>query len=118
MIPVCGRRMCSLWLPVSSIEAVIVGHSSTTRTSLSVPKLDCPLLETYVEWLIAPFFTALAGRRKTVARGYLMDRSSRAQLPKAKTGIAGLDEITQGGLPAGRPTLICGTAGCGKTLFA
>src|SRR5262245_51486340 len=39
-------------------------------------------------------------------------------LPKARTGIGGLDEITDGGLPAGRPTLVCGTAGCGKTLFA
>ena len=37
---------------------------------------------------------------------------------KARTGIAGLDDITVGGLPAGRPTLICGSAGCGKTLFA
>jgi len=39
-------------------------------------------------------------------------------LPKAPTGIPGLDEITQGGLPRGRPTLVCGSAGCGKTLFA
>ncbi|HEX2222957.1 MAG TPA: circadian clock protein KaiC, partial [Thermoanaerobaculia bacterium] len=39
-------------------------------------------------------------------------------LPKAATGITGLDEITGGGLPAGRPTLICGSAGCGKTLLA
>ncbi|MEA1833938.1 circadian clock protein KaiC [Methylobacterium durans] len=39
-------------------------------------------------------------------------------LPKIKTGITGFDEITFGGLPAGRPTLICGAAGCGKTLFA
>ena len=38
-------------------------------------------------------------------------------IAKSKTGIAGLDEITFGGLPAGRPTLICGTAGCGKTLL-
>jgi circadian clock protein KaiC len=38
-------------------------------------------------------------------------------LPKARTGIAGLDEITSGGLPEGRPTLICGSAGCGKTLL-
>ncbi len=38
-------------------------------------------------------------------------------LPKAPTGIAGFDEITHGGLPAGRPSLICGAAGCGKTLF-
>ncbi|HLD09887.1 MAG TPA: ATPase domain-containing protein, partial [Methylophilaceae bacterium] len=41
-----------------------------------------------------------------------------AALKKAATGIAGFDEITLGGLPQGRPTLICGFAGCGKTLFA
>ena len=39
-------------------------------------------------------------------------------LPKSMTGIAGLDEITDGGLPKNRPTLICGAAGCGKTLFS
>src|SRR3981189_2388062 len=38
-------------------------------------------------------------------------------LAKAPTGISGLDEITLGGVPRGRPTLICGSAGCGKTLF-
>ena len=43
---------------------------------------------------------------------------ARPQLPKAPTGIQGLDEITGGGLPRGRPTLICGSAGCGKTLLA
>jgi len=37
--------------------------------------------------------------------------------PKSKTGIDGLDEITGGGFPKGRPTLICGSAGCGKTLM-
>ena len=45
-------------------------------------------------------------------------KGSHAKLPKAPTGIAGLDEITGGGLPLGRPTLICGAAGCGKTLLA
>jgi len=39
-------------------------------------------------------------------------------LPKCPTGIQGLDEITHGGLPKGRPTLVCGSAGSGKTLFA
>ncbi len=39
-------------------------------------------------------------------------------LPKCPTGIQGLDEITGGGLPRGRPTLVCGGAGCGKTLLA
>lgn len=40
------------------------------------------------------------------------------RLPKAATGIDGLDEITEGGFPRGRPTLICGSAGCGKTLLS
>lgn len=43
---------------------------------------------------------------------------AREKLPKSLTGIQGLDEITEGGLPKGRPTLICGSAGCGKTLLA
>jgi circadian clock protein KaiC len=43
--------------------------------------------------------------------------SSRA-LPKAPTGIQGLDEVTGGGFPQGRPTLVCGSAGAGKTLLA
>jgi circadian clock protein KaiC len=38
-------------------------------------------------------------------------------LPKTPTGIGGLDDLTLGGLPTGRPTLLCGAAGCGKTLF-
>jgi KaiC/GvpD/RAD55 family RecA-like ATPase len=39
-------------------------------------------------------------------------------LPKARSGVRGLDEITGGGLPRGRPTLVCGSAGAGKTLFS
>jgi len=42
----------------------------------------------------------------------------RRVLAKTPTNIQGLDEITGGGLPAGRPTLVCGGAGCGKTLLA
>jgi circadian clock protein KaiC len=40
------------------------------------------------------------------------------QLSKARTGIAGFDEITKGGVPQGRPTIVCGGPGCGKTMFA
>jgi circadian clock protein KaiC len=40
------------------------------------------------------------------------------QLEKAPTGIAGFDEITKGGVPKGRPTIVCGGPGCGKTMFA
>ena len=39
-------------------------------------------------------------------------------IAKSLTGITGLDQITEGGLPKGRPTLICGSAGCGKTVLA
>src|ERR1700722_12797754 len=38
-------------------------------------------------------------------------------LQKARTGIAGLDEITGGGLPKGRTTIVCGGPGCGKTML-
>lgn len=45
-------------------------------------------------------------------------RSKPISLQKERTGVPGFDEITKGGLPKGRPTLICGSAGAGKTLFA
>ena len=48
--------------------------------------------------------------RRGVTRG--------GEAPKAPTGIPGLDEITRGGLPRGRPTLVCGGPGSGKTLLA
>jgi circadian clock protein KaiC len=44
-------------------------------------------------------------------------RKRKQEFPKARTGIAGLDEVTQGGLPRGRPTLVSGRAGCGKTVL-
>jgi circadian clock protein KaiC len=47
-----------------------------------------------------------------------MSKANSRSLPKAATGIQGLDEITGGGLPRGRPTLVCGSAGAGKTLLA
>jgi circadian clock protein KaiC len=43
--------------------------------------------------------------------------SGPVQLEKAPSGISGLDEVTHGGLPKGRPTLICGGPGCGKSLM-
>lgn len=52
-----------------------------------------------------------------MANTQLQSKVIHTQLPKTLTGITGLDEITNGGLPKGRPTLICGEAGCCKTLF-
>src|SRR5436305_9173609 len=56
------------------------------------------------------------GIRKTKAAPEM--GNANPQLPKAATGIQGLDEITGGGFPRGRPTLVCGSAGAGKTLLA
>jgi circadian clock protein KaiC len=47
-----------------------------------------------------------------------MKQKIASTLQKTPTGIAGLDEITEGGFPKARPTLVCGSAGCGKTIFA
>ena len=54
-------------------------------------------------------------RPRKIAKTSLPEAES---LPKAPTGIQGLDEITGGGLPRGRPTLLCGSAGSGKTMLA
>src|SRR5438876_3566659 len=59
--------------------------------------------------------TATVRRRKRPGNG---SRPAGRPLAKAPTGIRGLGEITCGGLPRGRPTLVCGGAGCGKTLLA
>jgi circadian clock protein KaiC len=52
-----------------------------------------------------------------MAKAISIKKDAKNRLPKSPSGIAGLDEITEGGLPKGRPTLICGEAGAGKTLF-
>ncbi len=57
-------------------------------------------------------------RRVPAKRAGNGNRPNGRHLAKAPTGITGLDEITNGGLPRGRPTLLCGGAGCGKTLLA
>ncbi|SNB47280.1 circadian clock protein KaiC [Geobacter sp. DSM 9736] len=53
-----------------------------------------------------------------MARVEKRNKAAPQVLQKSPTGIKGLDEITGGGLPKGRPTLVCGGTGCGKTLFA
>jgi circadian clock protein KaiC len=52
------------------------------------------------------------------SKGVEDEGPARAELRKSPSGIEGLDEITSGGLPAGRPTLLCGGPGCGKTLLS
>lgn len=47
----------------------------------------------------------------------MKSKTTNSLFPKTPTGISGLDEVTNGGFPKGRPTLVCGSAGCGKTLF-
>jgi len=53
----------------------------------------------------------------TTPRNKRVRDESLAGIPRCPTGIAGLDKVTMGGLPRGRPTLVCGAAGCGKTLL-
>lgn len=48
----------------------------------------------------------------------MMSKSMLTPLPKTPTGIPGMDEVTEGGIPKGRTTLVCGGSGAGKTLFA
>src|SRR5439155_15037511 len=57
-------------------------------------------------------------RLSSLAMPHAKLKMSRVPLPKSPTGIDGLDEVTGGGLPKGRTTLVCGSAGCGKTLLA
>src|ERR1700732_485360 len=57
---------------------------------------------------------ATAGKSSAIQKKNIESPS----LPKAPTGIQGLDEITNGGFPRGRPTLVCGSAGAGKTLLS
>jgi len=62
--------------------------------------------------MVAP--GALPVSMKTKSR----NRNKLTGVEKCPTGIRGLDEVTEGGLPRGRPTLVCGSAGSGKTLLA
>lgn len=85
---------------------------------MSYPSIDLAASEAQfcdkgVSLAVAPAARPVPRIRFTVA-----DLHPPSSLRKAPTGIAGFDEITYGGLPAGRPTLVCGAAGCGKTLFA
>jgi circadian clock protein KaiC len=72
--------------------------------------------------MVAPTNHSSRSRRALRAKTHQPALPSRIRLQgktveKARTGIKGFDDITNGGLPKGRPSLICGTAGCGKTLF-
>ena len=65
-----------------------------------------------------PILDEVNGHEKAANGADLSHLPRGGGLPKAPTGIRGLDEITLGGLPQGRPTLVCGGPGSGKTLLA
>jgi hypothetical protein len=71
---------------------------------------DREILPSQVDLTAPSFRSTTMGKTKTIV--------ALKVLRKSRTGIRELDEITCGGLPAGRPTLVCGAAGCGKTLLA
>jgi circadian clock protein KaiC len=72
----------------------------------------------YMVWGFAASRWQPIPRDRVMTRTTNNRRSAPQTLPKCPTGITGLDEVTEGGLPRGRPTLVCGNAGCGKTLLA
>jgi circadian clock protein KaiC len=61
---------------------------------------------------------AVVRKMEVVMPIHQIKSSPKNGIAKCPTGIIGLDQITEGGLPKGRPTLLCGTAGCGKTVLA
>src|SRR3984885_8926165 len=68
--------------------------------------------------MVSCFKPCCTAHWKNMAKATQKQSAVNRSLPKALTGIQGLDEITGGGFPRGRPTLICGSAGAGKTLLA
>jgi circadian clock protein KaiC len=60
----------------------------------------------------------IASQSRTSKRSRAVRQPAFPQLKKAHTGISGFDQVTGGGLPTGRPTIVCGAPGCGKTMFA
>src|SRR6188472_700178 len=58
----------------------------------------------------------MSRQRRSIARK--SKPATALSLAKVATGVDGFDQITGGGIPQGRPTLVCGGPGCGKTLFA
>src|SRR4051812_5200307 len=78
--------------------------------------MECAMLLEY-EKRGSPFAFFKASFSFEPVKLQLMKIKSKKPFPKTPTGVFGLDEITFGGLPKGRPTLVCGSAGCGKTLM-
>ena len=83
---------------------VISGRSSVNKPTWSIPLRGWPR-------------RLFCLKERSISKTVEKKNSASASLPKCTTGIQGLDEITSGGLPQGRPTLVCGSAGCGKTLL-
>jgi circadian clock protein KaiC len=75
-------------------------------------------LNSYIQKAYNEGYTQEQKEQCSMAKPGPQSPKARTKLPKSLTGIQGLDEITNGGLPKDRPTLICGGAGCGKTLLA
>jgi KaiC len=99
-----SRRIIGL-LPNNRPRVALQLHSDDV--SRPFPKRDQAM-----ERISLPMLPTSTAPTKVVLR-----MTAHPQLFKAATGIDGLDAIMEGGLPAGRPTLLCGAAGCGKTLF-
>jgi hypothetical protein len=92
------------------VSPLPVGHrqQSVERIATNVPDGCCP--QFYPQPIAVPELIMFPAGNKM--------KSVRSSLVKAPTGIAGFDEITGGGLPRGRATLLVGGPGSGKTILA
>jgi circadian clock protein KaiC len=80
-----------------AVHGLLTGSSAALAATQSLPALDDP---------------------RHMSQETTPKHADAIALAKTPTGVRGLDDLTLGGLPTGRPTLLCGAAGCGKTLFA
>lgn len=99
----------------SPIHPALLSRCPAHRYNSIRPNPASPALDAHLP-------SAVPSARMTTAKRPPLPRkkvpTAASKLAKAPTGITGFDDVTQGGVPKGRPTLICGSAGCGKSLFA
>ena len=114
IVALCTRReLCIGSATCASLPISGLGSGSENLASLDYWSLTCSR-----GFLSSASLDSFDAKVKCDLQNLLQRLNpSQAVSQKCLTGIHGLDEITLGGLPRGRPTLVCGGAGCGKTLL-
>jgi circadian clock protein KaiC len=116
------RRLKDWWLPLDSqrnLERTEEKLAELGTVDAKLQSLVKRLISAIYEKSYPHHFNEInTTRRAQMAKPTKKVKPTIELLQKCPTGIKGLDEITGGGLPQGRPTLVCGGTGCGKTLLA